>query len=374
MSSPAPRRPPMPTAVPLTHLHGTSASRSCCSPKSWPALLGNALFAAGKGTLRLQGWTQPPQTAAGTSHPCPQPGQGSGCAPSLQLAAPLARISSCPCRRLSIRPEPLHYPLSDRAQLPSRAQHRSAGGRAAAFHALAASSSWKSPAGPSSRCSPELLLLLLHQPAATAAPGPAGDAAEPGAWGRSHEAVPHPRVLGRAPCSPPGRMAPGPYWWFPSPTPWGHPPGAAPRRFSQLITPPGRGDNILGPAKTNTAPSQTRRAWQAPRLGHPSRQPAGVHGAKPSPGIAMGFRGDSTPQICRVRGGRSLLLSLLGVLPNCGVPGGRCFGPQPLGVQRGPRGGQLGCWLVPRQKVGRSHLQALTIIKPYLRKHLTPLL
>lgn len=154
-------------------------------PQKLASAFGQCAIFSGDGTLWLQGWTQLAQTAAGASHPCPQPGQGSSCAPSLQLAAHLARISSCPCRMLSIRPERLHYPLSERAQLPSWAQHRSAGRRAAAFHALAASSSWKSPAGPSSRCSPELLLLLLHQPAATAAPGPA----EPSAWGRSHEAV-----------------------------------------------------------------------------------------------------------------------------------------------------------------------------------------
>lgn len=165
--------------------------------------------------------------------------------------------------------------------------------------------------------------------------------------------------------------------------------GTTPRWLSQLVTVRGRGDDIPAPAKTNTAPSKraglgkptprpsiTEPAVLQPTTAHPrsraGEKQQGVWGglskppaplpAPPAEGWSIHIRtlpgaGGSpwAPRAHRVLG------NVRGSVPTpWHAESARGRDSSSLGwlCRRVP----CGCWLSPRQKVGQSQLQALTII------------
>lgn len=368
----------MPTAVPLTHLRGTSVSRSCCIPKSWPARLGNALFSPGTGPCGYRDGHSWPKLQLGRPTRVPSLGrapavpQAFSSLPTLPGSAPAPAGCYRSARSVSITRSlnvlssqaGLSIDLLGGEPLPFMLLLPPVPGKAQLGRPLAAPPSFSSSCCTSQqpRQRPALQSPALGAGATRPWPAVGLEAAEPflsclrllvgqtrpaggiptrgatssllrGSRGPIFPGVGTGSVLStRADGSRAILVAP-------SPTPWGHPPGAAPRRFSQLITPPGRGDDILAPAKTNTAPSKHAGLGKprASAIHHGS--PLGCTGQSLPLAAPRGWGGGSAPQICRVKGGRSLLLSLLGVLPICGVLRGRRFGPQPLGAQGGTPGG-----------------------------------
>lgn len=146
--------------------------------------------------------------------------------------------------------------------------------------------------------------------------------------------------------------------WLPghlggSQAPWGHPPRAAPRRLSQLITPRGRGDDILAPAKTNTAPSKHAGLGKPRALAIHHGSPVGCAG-QPSPGTATGLGGAQHPGSAERRMGALCFSPHPGPCPSLGCRGGDALVPSPLMCRGDPGRNSSAAGLSPGRKLARA--------------------
>lgn len=177
-----------------------------------------------------------------------------------------------------------------------------------------------------------------------------------------------------------------PLWCRQGPT--GAPaPAQTPRWFSQLVTVRGGGDDIPAPAKTNTAPSKHAglgKPTPRPSITHaPSpRQPIrGAEQGRKSRGLGGGGISAIPPRLsqhCQLKRTHFHTLPGAGGSPRAphthralGNVRGSVSTPRHAESAPGRDSSSLGwlcrrvpcsCWLSPRQKVGQSQLQALTII------------